>query len=168
MGVVGTAELKRLIPSLTDTKMVCEEVTGGRERELIHIPVENGEAKKGFIVCYVPPISEADGVRRFRTGFGIPAEFATSVALGREDVASYSVVQQAVDHGLTLVFRILVDSELPELAFSSEFGLPMKPQAAVDDRTTGRIYRCYECRIPRAMVHAKSEFLVGINKKSKA
>jgi len=168
MGVVGTAELKRLIPSLVDTKMICEEVTTGRERELIHIPVENGEAKKGFIVCYVPPISEADGMRKFRTGFRIPAEFATTIALGREDVASYSVVQQAVDHGLTLTFRILVDYELPELVFSSEFGLPMKPQAAVDDKITGRIYRCYECRIPRGMVHAKSEFEVRINKKSKA
>jgi NTE family protein len=168
MGVVGTAELKRLIPSLVDTKMICEEVTTGRERELIHIPVENGEAKKGFIVCYVPPISEGDGIRKFRTGFRIPSEFATSVAVGREDVASYSVVQQAVDHGLTLTFRILVDSELPELVFSPEFGLPMKPRAAVDDKMTGRIYRGYECRIPRGTVHAKSEFRVRINKKTKA
>jgi hypothetical protein len=72
-----------------------------------------------------------------------------------------------VNHGLALTFRILVDFDLPELVFSSEFGLPIRPQPMVDDKTSGRVYRCYECRIPRAMVDAKSEFKVRINRKSR-
>ncbi len=167
MGVVGNAELGRLIPSLVDAdaKMICEEITEGKVRPLIRIPVENAETRKGFIVFYMPPISEADGQRKFLTGFKVPGEFRHTLAMGREDMVSYSVVQQAVNHHLDLTFRILVDSSLPELVFTPDFGISMKEQPILDDKKVSRIYRSYSCSLKNVLIRPATDFTVRIHKR---
>ncbi len=166
MGAVGNAELGRLIPSLVDVRMICEEITPGKPVvPMIRLPVENGETKKGFIVFYTPPISEADGARKFLTGFTVPQEFAHTVAMGREDVASYSVVQQAVNHNLDLTFRVLVDSDLPELSVLPDFGGNMEEERIFDDKKVGRVYRCYSCSIANVQIRPANEFRVRIKKR---
>ena len=148
--------------SISDVVHTCKEVTSGGEIDLIHIPAENAEQRKGFLLFYVPPVS-AGARRTFRTEFHIKRELAESVAKDRSTVFSYGVRQIANDHQLALRFRVLVDVDLDKLVLTHQFsGRKISPGTEFDAEEN-RTYYVNEWLI-ETQVHYNVNFEVQVEK----
>jgi hypothetical protein len=66
---------------------------------------------------------------------------------------------------LDLTFRVLVDSDLPELSLLPDFGGKMEEERIFDDKKVGRVYRCYSCSIANVQIRPANEFRVRIKKR---
>lgn len=129
--------------SIADVVHEYKEVTAAGETDVIHVPAENAQEKKGFLLFYVPPIT-AGSPRTFRTQFDIKRELAETVAKDRSTVFSYGVRQMATDHKLELVFRLLVDTELDKLALSPDFTAQLRQPGTEFDAGENRTYHVNE------------------------
>jgi predicted acylesterase/phospholipase RssA len=127
--------------SLIDYPYTAVEITPDGAKDLIRIPAYNTNDHKGFVLFYTPPVSEDGGPRTFHTSFEVKQEFLM-VPEGEPGLISYGVQRLAREHVCDLKFRILVDTELPKLILSPDFG--MKPTVAADAKEiAGRYYREY-------------------------
>ncbi len=120
--------------SLIDVPALTQETTGNVHRDQIRIPAYNSETQKGYVVFYTPPVSQGDGERTFMSRFEVAREFSL-VPEGEPALISYGVQRRARKHYFSLRLRVLTDTELPPLIFSSDFGA--KPQTSPEDRKIG-------------------------------
>lgn len=149
--------------SIAEIPHTCEEISATGAKQLIRIPAFNDDNRKGFVVVYVPPVSEDSGVRTFHTGFKVNREFAESVGKGKEDEITYSVRQVADEQYQRLKLRILVDVGLPLLEFQSPY--QVIEHKAEYDEPTHRTYRVYECQTERIRVVGEQTYRVGCKQK---
>ncbi len=109
--------------SFMDSPCIAEEIHADNTvSEVIRIPAENTEDSKGYILFYVPPISE-ERPRRIRREFRIEREFARPKRLstGYPDDVTFFVKRLAHDHTLDVKFRVLIDSDIHGMNVASDF-----------------------------------------------
>ena len=109
--------------SFMDSPCIAEEIhPDGSVSEVIRIPAENTEDAKGYILFYVPPISEGS-TRKIRREFRIEKEFARpkTLSTGYPDDSTLFVKRLAHEHQLTVTFRVLIDSDIHDVKITSDF-----------------------------------------------
>jgi predicted acylesterase/phospholipase RssA len=146
--------------SLLDIRVSAEEVTGGNVQELIRIPAYNSQTHKGFVLFYTPPVSKATGARTFRSRFDIDREFHL-VPQGEPGYVSYGVQRVAQNHIFGLKLRILTDTALPALLFSSDFGV--QPQVSNTASKLGnRYYTEHVWEVGAEPIHGEALYNVTV------
>jgi len=151
--------------SLADMAHICRELTPEGPRELIRVPAFNDENRKGFVVFYIPPIAEGQAPRTIHTGFGIPQEFAQTLAKGQPGSVSYVVRKIAAEHVFKLTIRILTDVQLPALTMTADFPGAVEVSGPPEfDQETSVTYHVREFRIAELRVTGEISFRVTIRR----
>lgn len=146
--------------SLMDVRVTTQEQTANGLKDLIRVPAYNSEKQKGFVLFYTPPISERSGPRTFLSTYIIAKEFVR-VPEGEPGTVSYGVQRLAKNHGFRLSLRILTDTELPRLVFSSDFG--KQPTKSVAPQQVGpRYYTEHRWDVDPAVVTGEAVYNVHL------
>jgi NTE family protein len=151
--------------SIVDTDYVHEEVIGDRSIPSIRIPAENASTSKAFVTFFIPPVSDGDPPRTFRTSWSVLREFEKTLGHGRPDQIAYGTQRRADTHTFELSMRVLADATLAPLQFSSETGPTLLEGRGTTLAHSNRVYRTYEGKVPEFSVHTRTEFAVKVTLK---
>lgn len=152
------------VQSIMDLDYTCEELLpNGTSRPLTRIPACNTQKVKGFVVFYVPPITEGPE-RVIQTGFSLPQELAKTVAKGFEDKLSYNVRQQAQCHNLTLKVQVCISVDLPPLNLVGGFGKKIAKCETRYEEGSGHTYHVHECELGPIVVAGVQNFEIYVSR----
>ena len=147
--------------SLADFDVQIVELSSGAPVDVIKIPAVNNETTKTLVMCFVPPITEEDDWRRFRTSYSVLREFEATLGRGLPDKFTYSRVPAADDHRLKLRIRLLIDKALPPIS-ALPSSPPLKIAAVADAAHQGKLYTTFEGTVGEFRVQNKAVFEITL------